>query len=222
MVNKTPAELDVGTPSDTSVVHSSENNVSTNSKGHNERDISRLQGTAPAYSDSKTYAIDDLVTESSIVYRNITAITSGESFTIAKWAVVGGGGGSAFSMISNCYGAENIVTNFIGTFVALTGITTEDTTAADRAIYAPNDVTFRRLTTNVTSNIDDAFTIELQIDGTLSGLEVQYAAFETGTKQDTTNSGAATNEEQLTYKIFTTNPDTTDFDLSSISMEAEF
>ena len=91
MVDKTPAELDPGTPSDTSVVHASENNVSTDSKGHNERDISRLQGTAPLYSSSKTYNLNDLVTESGIVYRNITPIAVPETFTPAKWDAVGGG-----------------------------------------------------------------------------------------------------------------------------------
>ena len=34
--NLTPAQLPVGSPTDTSVVHASENNVITNSKGHNE------------------------------------------------------------------------------------------------------------------------------------------------------------------------------------------
>jgi hypothetical protein len=90
LVDKTPAELDPGTPSDTSVVHASENNISTDSKGHNERDISRLQGTAPLYSSSKTYNLNDLVTESGTVYRNITAITVPETFTPSKWVEVGG------------------------------------------------------------------------------------------------------------------------------------
>ena len=91
MVDKTPAELDPGTPSDTSIVHASENGVSTNSKGHGERDISRLQGTAPLYSSSKTYNLNDLVTESGTVFRNITAITIPETFNPSKWASVGGG-----------------------------------------------------------------------------------------------------------------------------------
>lgn len=91
MVDKTPAELDPGTPSDTSIVHASENGVSTNSKGHDERDISRLQGTAPDYSASKTYNLNDLVTESGTVFRNTTAITVPETFTPSKWVSVGGG-----------------------------------------------------------------------------------------------------------------------------------
>ncbi len=85
MVDKTPAELDPGTPSDTSVVHASENGVSTNSKGHDERDISRLQGTAPNYSATKTYNLNDLVTQGAIVYRNIIAIIIPESFAASKW-----------------------------------------------------------------------------------------------------------------------------------------
>lgn len=85
MVNRTPAELDPGTPSDTSIVHASENGVSTNSKGHDERNISRLQGTAPLYSSSKTYNLNDLVTESGTVFRNTTAIAIPETFTPSKW-----------------------------------------------------------------------------------------------------------------------------------------
>lgn len=88
MVDKTPAELDPGTPSDTSIVHASENGVSTNSKGHGERDISRLQGTAPSYSSSKTYNLNDLVTESGIVYINTTAIAIPETFTSSKWVAI--------------------------------------------------------------------------------------------------------------------------------------
>jgi len=91
LVDKTPAELDPGTPSDTSIVHASENGVSTNSKGHDERDISRLQGTAPLYSSSKTYNVNDLVTESGTVFRNITAITIPEIFTPSKWVAISGG-----------------------------------------------------------------------------------------------------------------------------------
>ncbi len=85
MVDKTPAELDPGTPSDTSIVHASENGISTNSKGHDERDISRLQGTAPNYSATKTYNLNDLVTQGAIVYHNIIAIIIPESFTASKW-----------------------------------------------------------------------------------------------------------------------------------------
>jgi len=85
LVDKTPAELDPGTPSDTSIVHASENGVSTNSKGHDERNISRLQGTAPNYSASKTYNLNDLVTQGAIVYRNIIAIIIPESFAASKW-----------------------------------------------------------------------------------------------------------------------------------------
>jgi len=91
LVDKTPAELDPGTPSDTSIVHASENGVSTNSKGHDERNISRLQGTAPLYSSAKTYNVNDLVTESGTVFRNITQITIPEVFTAAKWDSISDG-----------------------------------------------------------------------------------------------------------------------------------
>jgi hypothetical protein len=88
LVDKTPAELDPGTPSDTSLVHASENGVSTNSKGHDERDISRLQGTSPLYSSSKTYNVNDLVTESGIVYRCINSIAVPESFNLSNWTEI--------------------------------------------------------------------------------------------------------------------------------------
>jgi len=88
LVDKTPAELDPGTSSDTSVVHASENDVITNSKKHTERDISRLQGTAPLYSSSKTYNVNDLVTESGIVFRCINSIAVPELFNNANWAEI--------------------------------------------------------------------------------------------------------------------------------------
>ena len=88
MVDKTPAELDPGITSDTSVIHASENNVSTNSKGHNERDISRLQGVAQIYSSSKLYNVNDMVTESDVVYRCINAIVVPEVFNIVNWSEI--------------------------------------------------------------------------------------------------------------------------------------
>ncbi len=88
MVDKTPAELDPGTASDTSVVHASENDVSTNSRKHTERDISRLQGTAPLYSSSKTYNVNDLVTESGLVFRCINSIAVPETFNLANWTEI--------------------------------------------------------------------------------------------------------------------------------------
>ena len=93
LVNKTPAELDVGTASDTSVVHASENNVSTNSKGHNQRDISRLQGTTPTHSAAKSYNENDLVCtvlpnhDSPVVYRATENIPV-EAFDPLKWEAV--------------------------------------------------------------------------------------------------------------------------------------
>lgn len=92
MVDKVPSQILSGTPSDTSIVHASENGVLNRSRGHNERDMSRLQGTAPLYSAAKTYLINDLVTESGIVYRAIAVIPAPEPFNIAKWDAVGSGG----------------------------------------------------------------------------------------------------------------------------------
>jgi len=88
LVNKTPAELDAGTPSDTSIVHASENGVSSNSKGHVERDISRLQGTAPLFSASKDYNIDDLVRFGTTTYTAIAAVTA-SVFDPTEWREVG-------------------------------------------------------------------------------------------------------------------------------------
>ena len=70
MSDKLPYQITPGTPNDDSVVHASDADVSDLSRSHNERGISRLQGTAPAYSSSKTYALNDIVEESSIVYSN--------------------------------------------------------------------------------------------------------------------------------------------------------
>ncbi len=60
-MDKTPAELPQGDASDTSVVHSSQGDVSANSRKHTERDISRLQSSIHEYNNSKNYNEDDLV-----------------------------------------------------------------------------------------------------------------------------------------------------------------
>jgi len=52
---------------------------------HNERDISRLQSTINEYSTLLTYNVDDQVSFSGTNYKNITAITVGETFVPAKW-----------------------------------------------------------------------------------------------------------------------------------------
>lgn len=90
-MNLQPAELTAGTPEDGSVVHASQSGVDT-SKKHNERDISRLQGTAHEY-EEKSYKEGDLVTnslegEDDIVYLCITDITVPEAFNEAKWHLV--------------------------------------------------------------------------------------------------------------------------------------
>lgn len=59
---------------------------------NNSREISREQGTTPTYS-SQTYKVNDLVSHAINggpvnVYRNITEITVGESFTPGKWSRV--------------------------------------------------------------------------------------------------------------------------------------
>ncbi len=103
MVDKTPAQITPGTPNDTSLIHSSEdqnppNAVTFLSRAHNERSISRLQSSVQPYNDQKTYAVDDLVTFESpagdgiLQYRCITAITIVESFDQDKWKVADGVG----------------------------------------------------------------------------------------------------------------------------------
>lgn len=90
MVDKLPKDITPGTPNDSSVIHASDADVSDLSRSHNERDISRLQGTAPAYDNTKIYNIGDLVTEVNVTYRNITAITTPESFNPTKWKDIDG------------------------------------------------------------------------------------------------------------------------------------
>jgi len=80
-----PANITAGTPSRGSIIHASEDGSATNSKGHLEEDISRLQSAAREYSASLTYGIGDFVQESNTVYINTTAITTPEAFTVSKW-----------------------------------------------------------------------------------------------------------------------------------------
>ncbi len=63
MVNKLPRELPPTIANDDSVVHASDANVALpgNSRGHKERDISRLQSTLHEHSDTKTYKVGDIV-----------------------------------------------------------------------------------------------------------------------------------------------------------------
>lgn len=88
MVDKTPAQITSGTANDASVVHASDATLTNLSRSHTERDISRLQGTAPLFSASKTYAVNDLVTESGIVYRNIVAIAVPAAFNPTDWQAI--------------------------------------------------------------------------------------------------------------------------------------
>jgi len=84
-----PANITGGTPSDTSVVHASQDGSPTNSRSHDERGISRLQSAANVYSASKTsYDVGDLVIESNTLFRNIIAVTSPEAFDPDKWEAI--------------------------------------------------------------------------------------------------------------------------------------
>jgi len=90
MADKTPVQITSGNANDDSVVHASDATLGDLSRSHAERDISRLQGAAPAYSASKTYNIGDLVTQANVTFRNITAIATPEAFTPAKWKDIDG------------------------------------------------------------------------------------------------------------------------------------
>lgn len=88
MVDKTPAQITPGNANDNSVVHASDATLSDLSRSHTERDISRLQGTAPLFQVTQTYIVNDLVTESNIVYRNIVPIPVPGAFNPADWQAI--------------------------------------------------------------------------------------------------------------------------------------
>jgi hypothetical protein len=88
MVDKTPAQIIPGNANDDSVVHASDASLADLSRSHAERDISRLQGTAPLFQVTKTYIINDLVTQINIVYRNIIAIPVPGAFNPTEWQAV--------------------------------------------------------------------------------------------------------------------------------------
>lgn len=88
MVDKTPAQITPGTANDDSVVHASDASLADLSRSHTERDISRLQGDAPLFQVTKTYIINDLVTQNDIVYRNIVAIPVAGAFDPTDWEPV--------------------------------------------------------------------------------------------------------------------------------------
>jgi len=155
LVDKTPAELDPGTPSDTSIVHASENGVSTNSKGHDERNISRLQGTAPLYSSSKTYNLNDLVTESGDVFRNTTAITVPEAFNPSKWTSIGAGESNTASNL----GAGE------GTFAQKNGVDLEF-----KSLVAGANITISSTATEITINGEDAQREIIEVRNTTGSL----------------------------------------------------
>ena len=99
MTNLTPAELNAGVATDTSVVHSSQDDEETGSRKHPERDISRLQSTVLQYLTDRTYNIGDLVLQNDVQYRCIS-IVGDEAFDPTKW------------MISDGIGAKNVVQVF--------------------------------------------------------------------------------------------------------------
>ena len=100
---KTPAQLTAGNASDTSVVHSSQNDNTDVSRKHTERDISRLQSSILPYVQ-KTYEVGDLVKEGNITYRCIIAITIPEVFTISKWEKIG----AALGFFARSYSTTNM------------------------------------------------------------------------------------------------------------------
>ena len=83
---KTPAEIQVGTPSDSSVIHASEDAMTNKSRAHTERDISRLQSAALPYSETKaSYKVGDMVEEGKFIQICITSIMAPEAFDQNKW-----------------------------------------------------------------------------------------------------------------------------------------
>ena len=184
MVDKTPAELDPGTPSDTSIVHASENGVSTNSKGHDERNISRLQGTAPLYSSSKTYNLNDLVTESGTIFRNTTAITVPETFNPSKWTSVGVGESNTASNL----GAGE------GTFAQKNGVDLEF-----KSLVAGANITISSTATEITINGEDAQSDIIEVRNTTGSLISKGSAvFITGAQGNRTRIDLAQSNSDTT------------------------
>lgn len=84
-----PANIFPGTVVRGSVVHASEGGSATDSRGHLEEEISRLQSALNNYNTGLTYDVGDLVLESGSGYRCITAVTIPEAFDPAKWQLYG-------------------------------------------------------------------------------------------------------------------------------------
>ena len=98
--DKTPAEITSGNPSDTSLIHASQDGVSNDSRSHNERDISRLQSSIQEFVDTKAYEIGDLVIFETIQRRciNPVAASGGTVFAPVDWTA------------SDSVGIKNVVT----------------------------------------------------------------------------------------------------------------
>lgn len=87
-----PANIFPGTVVRGSIVHASQGGSPTNSRGHTEEDISRLQSAVNDYNASLTYEVGDIVKNPDIfTVKNITAITIPEPYDSSKWELISPG-----------------------------------------------------------------------------------------------------------------------------------
>jgi len=90
MADLVPANINPGTPNRGSVVHASQGGSPTNSRGHVEEDISRLQSAVNDFNMALTYGIGDFVRESGIININTTAVTIPAAFNQLEWDALPG------------------------------------------------------------------------------------------------------------------------------------
>ena len=83
-----PAAIQSGTASRSSIVHASQDGSLTNSKGHTELEISRLQSSVKEFNTFNQYTTGDLVLESGITYRNTVANNTGVPFDSNQWEII--------------------------------------------------------------------------------------------------------------------------------------
>lgn len=101
---------------------------------------------APAYSTSGTYAVGDYVTYNGGLYRCVTAISSGESWTAAHWtsAKLGTDVSALKSALSDNTGTEIIAIDETGKYIQMTGDTAVEKTSANfkysKVACQPGDV----------------------------------------------------------------------------------
>lgn len=71
-------------------------------------DAGAIQQAITPYDQTATYALNDIVVENGMIYRNTTAIAAPEAFTASKWAQidVGAAGKIAWQVISSAYTAK--------------------------------------------------------------------------------------------------------------------